>query len=258
MSGIERRIVDQVGSYLRNPERTPGVTCEVCTTPIDDGRWCRRCGEDRERFGPDLADLVVPVVYGGHNDQSKTLLYEYKTPPAGGPGDERQRKILLLLWVAVHRHRPCIERRAGARFDIWTTVPSTKGRFPHPLLEVARRAGLGPHELPSTPLSGQPADLRTTSADRFSRGSSARGPTRPDHRRHVDHPGTCAIACADSASRWRRYRHDRRACALAGPGMAGDRCVPREPPPPRLQPVNLSGHRQRLPLTRPLVLWRRR
>lgn len=179
VSGIERRIVDQVGSYLRNPERTPGVTCEVCTTPIDDGRWCRRCGEDRERFGPDLADLVVPVVYGGHNDQSKTLLYEYKTPPAGGPGDERQRKILLLLWVAVHRHRPCIERRAGARFDIWTTVPSTKGRFPHPLLEVARRAGLGPHELPSTPLSGQPADLRTTSADRFSLGD------RPLEGRHV-------------------------------------------------------------------------
>jgi hypothetical protein len=168
VSGVERRLVDRVGSYLRNPERTVGVTCEVCTTPIEAGTRCRRCREDHERFGGDLADLVVPVAYGGHNAQSRTLMYGYKTEVAAQPGDERRLLILLLLWVAVHLHRACLEQRAGTALDLWTTVPSTQGRSPHPLLEIARRAGLGPHELTSMPSSGQPADLRVTSAQRFS------------------------------------------------------------------------------------------
>jgi hypothetical protein len=168
MSGIERRLVERVGSYLRNPQRLPGETCDVCTTPIDGGDLCRRCREDRDRFGAGLADLVVPVTYGGHNEQSKTLLYGYKTELAARAGDERRSLILLLLWVAVHLHGQCIERRIGAPLDAWTTVPSTKGRSPHPLSTNARRAGLGPGELVAAPTSEQPPDLRATSGERFS------------------------------------------------------------------------------------------
>ncbi len=96
------------------------------------------------------------------------LLYGYKTELAAQPGDERRSLILLLLWVAVHLHRTCIERRVGAALDAWTTVSSTKGRSPHPLLTIARRAGLGAGELTSGPAPWQPTELRTTSAKRFS------------------------------------------------------------------------------------------
>jgi hypothetical protein len=78
VSRVEPRLVERVGSYLRNPERTVGVTCNVCTDPIDAGMRCRRCSKDHERFGADLADLVVPVAYGGHNAQSRTLLFGYR------------------------------------------------------------------------------------------------------------------------------------------------------------------------------------
>ena len=54
------------------------------------------------------------------------LLYGYKTELAAQPADERRSLILLLLWVAVHLHRTCIERRVGAALDAWTTVLSTK------------------------------------------------------------------------------------------------------------------------------------
>src|ERR671933_379676 len=136
MAGIERRLVDRVGSFLRNVERTPGVTCGVCTAPTDGGTECSRCRHDRERFGELLADLVVPVAYGGHNDQSRTLLHGYKDEVAAQPGDERRLLVLLLLWVAVQRHRRCIERRVQAPLQLWTTVPSTKGREHHPPRDI--------------------------------------------------------------------------------------------------------------------------
>ena len=146
------------------------------------------------------------------------LLYGYKTELAAQPGDERRSLILLLLWVAVHLHRTCIERRVGAALDAWTTVPSTKGRSPHPLLAITRRAGLGTGELTSTPTPWQPSELRTTSAKRFSLGPRLpHRPARPDRGRHLDEWWPRPIAGADGTSRRCRNGDDRRACALVHP-----------------------------------------
>lgn len=171
LTDAQRVLVSRVGGYLRNTERKPGLTCSVCTTPVDGYGTCVPCVRNA-RFGSALADLVAPVAYAGHNAQSKRLLYGYKQPLAAR--DDRRATVLLMLFVATGLHRACVESSVGVPIDAWTVVPSTRGRTDHPLPALASRIGLPATPVTATPAAEQPATPRVTSADRF----------------HVDRPGS--------------------------------------------------------------------
>lgn len=138
-----RRIVEAVGGgYLRNTIRERGVTCMVCTAPVEPQyTHCRRCYQDmltaRDRK-QDLARLVLPLVYGVKGSQSGYLMYQYK----GTRATLQQRsRLTLLLALALTGHRRCIETQVGYGISAWTTIPSTQGRpGDHPIRDIARQA----------------------------------------------------------------------------------------------------------------------
>ena len=158
---------ERTGGYLRNVERTAYVTCQICTAPVEGSLLCNRCSEHRSSFGNALADLVVPVVYGGQTAQSQTLFYGYKDPSAAQPGDERRSVMHLMFGTVGLLHRRCIEAVVGAAITAVVTVPSTRQRADHPLPALA--AGCLPRtpRLLALPAALQPADPRTVVPDRF-------------------------------------------------------------------------------------------
>jgi hypothetical protein len=165
---LDAHVVGRIGGFLRNAERLPLRTCEVCTAPVDGYQLCLQCHE-RSR-GPQsdkLADLVVPVVYGGHNLQSQRLLHGYKQPIPAGVTDDRAALVMLLLLITYSRHGACIDKKVGNPVNAWTAVPSTSGRTQHPLRELASQARLKGLEIVATPGQTQPTDARHTLPGRF-------------------------------------------------------------------------------------------
>ncbi len=69
-----------ISGYFSQPELGPGH-CPVCTTPINPAfNKCRGCEEHAaSQYRDDLANLVLPLTYGGHTPQSHHLLHMYKT-----------------------------------------------------------------------------------------------------------------------------------------------------------------------------------
>jgi hypothetical protein len=62
---IRERLTTDASGYLHNVVRQPRVTCAICATPVRPVyRLCLRCQRDRDEFGDELADLVVPLCYG--------------------------------------------------------------------------------------------------------------------------------------------------------------------------------------------------
>jgi hypothetical protein len=165
---IRDRLVAEVGGYLRNVVREPGVTCAVCTAPIKPAfELCLRCHRDQCQFGDDLADLVVPLCYAIRGGQSGYLMHSYKDLEA--PARHNQTLLSVLLLAGLDLHGECIERRLGHHVDVWAVVPSvrTDRTGEHPLHVVAKRAGLA---LPVIELvAGERGDPehRATSASRF-------------------------------------------------------------------------------------------
>jgi hypothetical protein len=68
-AAVAQHLVRRAGGYLRNPIRETGVTCAVCTTPVDGFDRCFVC---QSAYGatPGLADLVIPLTYGIQAAQS--------------------------------------------------------------------------------------------------------------------------------------------------------------------------------------------
>lgn len=163
---IRERLVTEVGGYLRNVIREQRVTCAVCATPVRAAfMQCRRCERDRDAFGDELADLVVPLCYGVRGNQSGYLMHSYKDLEA--PARHNQTLLSMILLAALDRHGGCIERRLGDRLDAWAIVPSARTDRPgeHPLHVVAMRAGI---LLPEIRLDAQPSSQdRATSPQRF-------------------------------------------------------------------------------------------
>jgi hypothetical protein len=118
-------LVRRAGGYLRNPIREAGVTCNVCTTPVDGFDRCFVC---RSAYGATagLADLVMPLTYGVQGAQSAFLLRQYKDGP-----DARVRRrhgfvINWLLYLAILVHEGCIGRRVGLAVGARLAVPSVR------------------------------------------------------------------------------------------------------------------------------------
>lgn len=166
---IRERLITDVGGYLRNVVRQHGVTCALCTAPIRPAfTLCLRCQRDRDEFGDELADLVIPLCYGIKGSQSGYLMHSYKDLEA--PARHNQTLLSMVLLAALDGHGDCIKRRLGNDFDAWAIVPSvrTDRVGEHPLHVVAKRAGivlpevhLAAHAL--LPVSGE----RATSPERF-------------------------------------------------------------------------------------------
>jgi hypothetical protein len=152
-----RALRERAGGYLRNVDHRAGVACQVCRTPVSGGVLCWQCDGQRSRFGTELADLVVPVVYGGHNDQSERLLYGYKEPGSERPGDQRRALVqAMFIGVAVF-HASCIVAAAsGQQIGAVMAVPSTKQRPSHPLPQVTAHLYPDVPRLTATAVGPQP------------------------------------------------------------------------------------------------------
>lgn len=130
----------RVGGYLTNT-RHGATYCSVCFTPTAGYSICVPCNDHCATPSAQLANLVVPLTYGGHTPQSRTLLYGYKKAilSIGSDKDahtQEQVLMLYLIFVALGLHRSCIEKVAGA-LTHYAVVPSTSGRTHHPLTPLS-------------------------------------------------------------------------------------------------------------------------
>ncbi|MBW8483011.1 hypothetical protein [Actinomadura parmotrematis] len=124
-SEVERRLcaalIATAGGYLRNPVRKSGVTCDVCTTPVEGGyRTCYRCKQHRLHSG--VADAVAPVTYAVAGSQSGYMMRGYKAFPRKVEGPYRV--VSLLTVLALEKHALCAEPMADAAVTHWASVPS--------------------------------------------------------------------------------------------------------------------------------------
>lgn len=199
---IRARLITEVGGYLRNAVREPHVTCTVCATPVrPEFDLCRRCHEDRQQFGGQLAELVVPVFYGIKGRQSGYQMHSYKDLIAPTPRHRNQLSMLLL--AALGLHGECIEDQLGHEIEAWAIVPSTQaGRTgEHPLRVVTRQIQL---RLPEIELATRPEthlDERVTSTDRFA-VTAADTPHR--HILLIEDTWTTGAKCQSAALTLRR------------------------------------------------------
>lgn len=135
-AGLAGIVNNFVGGYLTNTRRGPGF-CRVCTTPVEvHYEQCIPCSQLPD--GALAADQVAPLAYGGHNDQSRQLLFGYKASTAETPADQRRPLVTLLIASAVQQHRACMENQLGP-ITHYVVIPSTSGRRDHPLPDLVRK-----------------------------------------------------------------------------------------------------------------------
>lgn len=129
-------LLSLVASVMRNPIREPGVTCAVCTTPVDGWNLCNICRQHmaqhpRLEGGPRLADQVVPLTYAIKGTQAYKDAFGYKE--IGGHRAAWQRFAVTTALFTVE-HSLCIDAAALDRASVFLTVPSLSGRSgSHPL-----------------------------------------------------------------------------------------------------------------------------
>lgn len=130
LRGDVQAIADELesgaGSYLQSTVRVPGLTCDVCGTPVAaQFSRCLPCSE-HAKSGHALADRVGFLIYAIKPDsQSYLLVYNYKAVEAG-PSMEAQ--MMALLALGLSGHTDCVYALAGTQSTGWAVVPSTKGR----------------------------------------------------------------------------------------------------------------------------------
>jgi hypothetical protein len=163
---IRAALVLLAGGYLRNPIREPGVTCLVCTTPVERFERCFQCNEhQRQTALGRLADRVAPLVYAVGGTQSGRVLRGYK----GNPPDLMHIsivRVMLLLGVTGHAH--CAGALAGAPVSHWAVVPSLPRKDgEHPLQAIT--AWLSQRRWPEVPLiaAENVDDSRSLNANHF-------------------------------------------------------------------------------------------
>ena len=132
-----RALIAAAGGYLRNVVREPGITCAVCTTPVDGFTCCWRCEQDRRV--PGVADLVVPLVYAIGGTQSATLLWHYKDDPIRTVREHHTLILNWLLYLGISLHERCVGAVVGSPVSVRMTIPSLRGRAePHPFSALAQ------------------------------------------------------------------------------------------------------------------------
>lgn len=145
MSAYQESAARLIGSQLHRVVRQPGVTCGVCTAPVDGHRVCWRCRTHREHAGQ--ADLVVPLIYAIGGTPSGSILLGYKNHPVRSVRDAYGAVIEMLLREAVTAHERCIGVAVGAPVAVRVVVPSLTSRpGTHPMMRIARSSGVETHD----------------------------------------------------------------------------------------------------------------
>ena len=135
---IEASRVALANVAAEQPCRISTVTCSVCTAPVDGFNVCYKCHDARSgNLGNQLADLVVPLVYGwdGQSQLGKDV-YSYKQSHRQLAAAARGRLAALVYTFGV-RHAPCPQRELGRQVTAKAIVPSLKG---NPGTTLARMA----------------------------------------------------------------------------------------------------------------------
>jgi hypothetical protein len=120
-------VLDAVaGTYLDGTVRQGGVTCAICSAPVQGGfRICFPCNRIA-RAAASVADRVATLVYAVEPDsQTYRVVRNYK---AQRPGPDLRFVVSALLAIGLRAHTGCLGRLGGVPIDGWTVVPSTRGR----------------------------------------------------------------------------------------------------------------------------------
>ncbi|KUI36236.1 hypothetical protein [Mycobacterium sp. GA-2829] len=133
--------LDAVGAPLHRVVRRRGVTCQICTAPVDGHRWCWRCRTDRRFAG--LAGIVVPLIYAIAGTPSAELLSKYKNHPVRSVRATHSAVVGALLAEALAAHERCLAAAVGVTVDARVVVPSLTSRpGVHPVALAANAAGI--------------------------------------------------------------------------------------------------------------------
>ena len=120
-------------SVFRNPDRTSGLTCAVCTTPaVGQGyRHCFQCNSHLQtRLS--LANVVAPITYAVEGSQAMRDLYNYKAQDGGLTAIAARDRLFNGLYTSLSEHLACFEG-----ITTIATVPSSGGRLgSHPLEQM--------------------------------------------------------------------------------------------------------------------------
>lgn len=161
-----RRSVDEVAAPYENflvPVPVSGAdVCAVCHSVVEGWPECFKCHEGLAILGSGAADAVVFVSLAPNDEQMGTELFTYKNPRT--PARLRAQKsagLAAVLWTWLNRHEPCLAHLLGIEtFDLITTVPSTSGRDPHPLVDVVSGLVENTGQPTRRPARGQPHGRR--------------------------------------------------------------------------------------------------
>ncbi|GAC1442403.1 MAG: hypothetical protein NVSMB55_13030 [Mycobacteriales bacterium] len=134
------QLSDPYGNHLL-PVRPagPGV-CEVCGTSVRElHRRCWQCSQHTKL--PARADAVGAVALVVKRTQLAFELGGYKSSPHPQARQRLQMGLAAVTWRWLAGHERCLAEAAGAgsRFDVVTTVPSSRGRATHPLRDMVSR-----------------------------------------------------------------------------------------------------------------------
>lgn len=155
---IERWSNTQIGTFARNPNsRISDWVCPVCFGVKNPGYGlCLDCERYQREHDGCLADHVGmdvyafsdPIIPGANaSDQMKQYMYDYKDKPALYAGAARSVIEQILRLQIVCRWGCIADISDGVAPTAWATLPSTKGRHPHPLNEIMRRTLPGMPEI---------------------------------------------------------------------------------------------------------------
>lgn len=165
-AAVARTLVRRAGGYLRNPVREAGVTCNVCTTPVDGFDRCFVC-QNAYRATSGLADLVIPLAYGIQGAQSAFLLRQYKDNPDGRVRQQHGLVVNWLLYLAILLHEGCIGRRVGRAVGCRFAVPSVRGRLGAHPFELITQQMNATRDSPRLVASQADSGERVVSVDKF-------------------------------------------------------------------------------------------
>lgn len=84
-------------------------------------------------FGEELPRVVAPLTYAGATAQSHSDVFDYKKDPTEAQSAAANRRLSILVKFYVELHSGCIRRYTSVPITSVVTVPSGKGRVPHPL-----------------------------------------------------------------------------------------------------------------------------
>lgn len=127
--------LSQLRPIFWNPVRS-GLTCTVCTAPVDGWQRCYQCGQ-HSRSGYPLANIVAPITYAIDDGQVMRYLYDYKNPLKQS-AQQAQTMLTFALFESLSRHLRCFRNLSAAPLAV-ASVPSSSGRQgDHPVREMLR------------------------------------------------------------------------------------------------------------------------